>query len=77
VKDVAQGVAQDVAQNVAQGVVTDVAQDVAEGVLSAAEGGSVMVLILSIAIFQRRNPRPTHACRSPRLPLGDTWRTST
>ena len=32
----------------------DVAQDVAEDVLGAAEEGSVKVLILPIAIFQRR-----------------------
>ena len=24
--------------------------------------------MMSIAIFQRRNPRPTHACRPPRCP---------
>ena len=50
------------------------AQDVAEDVLGAAEDGSVKVLIFPIAIFQRRNrnPCPTHAFRPPRLPLGDT-----
>ena len=35
-------------------------QYVAEGVLGAAKDGSVKVLILPIAIFQQRNPRPTH-----------------
>ena len=55
----------------------DLAQDVAEDVLGAAEDGSVKVLILLIVIFKRRNPRPTHACRPQRLPLGDTWSTST
>ena len=48
------------------------AQDVAEGVLGAAEDGGVKVLIFSIEIFQRQNPSSTHACRPPRLPLGDT-----
>ena len=54
---------QDVAENVTQGV--------AEDVVGAAEDGSVKVIILPIAIFQRRN----HAQRSmppPKLPLGDT-----
>jgi len=45
--------------------VKDLAQDVAEGVLGAAKDGSVKVfivkvLILPIAICQRRNPR--HTC---------------
>ena len=52
--------------------VKDAAQDMAEDVLGAAKSGSVEVLILPIAIFQRRNPRPAHACRPPRSPLGDT-----
>ena len=55
----------------------DAAQDVAEDVLGAAEDGSVKVFILLIVIFKRRNPRPTHACRPPRLPLGDTRRMTT
>ena len=58
----------DAAQDMAQ----DMAQDVAEDVSGAAEDGSVKVFNLSIVIFQRRNPRPTHACRLPRLPLVDT-----
>jgi len=58
------GAAQDVAQ--------DVTQDVAGGVLGAAEDGTVKVLIVEQVIFNRRNPRPTHVCRPPRLPLGDT-----
>jgi len=52
VKEVAQDAAQKVAQNMAQ--------DVAQDVLGAAKDGSVKVLILPIAIFQQRNPRPTH-----------------
>ena len=32
----------------------------------------VKALILPILIFQRRNLRPTYACRPPALPLGDT-----
>ena len=39
---------------------------------AAAQDGSVEVFILPIFIFQRRNLRPPHACRPPRLPLGDT-----
>jgi len=55
-----------------KGAAQDVAQDPQEGVLGAAENGSVKVFIVaSIVIFQRRNPRPIHACRPPRLPLGD------
>ena len=45
---------------------------VAQGVAGAAEDGGVAVLALSIAIFQRWNPRPTHAHRPPRPHLGDT-----
>ena len=56
----------------AQGAVQDVVRDVARGVSDAAKEGSAKALILPIVIFQRRNPRPTHACRPPRLPLGDT-----
>ena len=41
----------------AQDVVEDVTQDVVEGMLGAAEDGGLKVLILSILIFQRRNPR--------------------
>jgi len=37
-----------------------------------ARDGDVMVLILSIVIFQRRNLRPTLACLPPRLPLDGT-----
>ena len=48
----------------------DVAQKVAEDVFSATEDGSVKVLILLIVIFQRRNPRLSHACRPPTLALG-------
>jgi len=65
-------VTQDVAQDVAQDEAQDLTRDVAQDVLGAAEDGSVKVFIFSIAIFQRRNPRPTYACRPPRLPLGDT-----
>jgi len=43
--------------NAAQGVAEGVVQDVTKGVLGAAEDGGVKVLILLIAIFQRRNPR--------------------
>ena len=44
-----------------------VAQDVAEDVFGAVENGSLEVLIVaSIVIFQRRNPCPAHACRPPR-----------
>jgi len=56
----------------AQDAVQDVVRDVARGVSDAAKEGSAKALILPIVIFQRRNPRPTHACRPPRLPLGDT-----
>ena len=42
-----------------------------EFVLGAAEDGSVKGFVLSIAIFQRRNPRPTHV-PSLALPLGYT-----
>ena len=47
-------------------------QDAVEGVLGAAEDGGMKAVIAARAIFQRRNPRPTHAYRPPRLPLGDT-----
>ena len=50
----------------------DVVQDVAEDMLGAAEDGGVKVFIMARAIFQRRNPGLTHACRPPRLPLGST-----
>ena len=53
-------------------ILKDLAQDVAEDVLGAAKDRGVKVLILPIIIFQRRNPRPTHVCRAPRLPSGDT-----
>ena len=68
VKDAAEDVAEDVAQDVAE----DKTQDVAEHVFGVAKDGSVKVLIFSIVIFQRRNPRLSHACRPPRLPLGCT-----
>ena len=55
----------DAAQDVVQDVTQDTAQDLAEGLSGAAENCSVKVLILSIVIFQRRNPRPTHAFRPP------------
>jgi len=45
--------------------VKDAARDVAEDVTQD-------LFILSILISQRRNPRPTHACRPKRLSLGDT-----
>jgi len=44
-------------KDASQDVEEDVTQDMAEGVLGAAEAGGVKVLILSIAIFHRRNPR--------------------
>ena len=64
-QDVAQGAVQDLARDVAQDMAQDVAQDVAQDLLN----GGVKVLFLSIAIFQRRNPRPTLARRPQRLPL--------
>ena len=48
--------------------VKDAAQDVAEGLSSAAEDGSLKVFIVARVIFQRRNPRTTHACRPSRCP---------
>ena len=51
----------------------DLAQDVVEEVLGAAKDGSAKLFIaVSIVVFQRRNPRPTHACHPLRLPFGDT-----
>ena len=50
----------------------DVAEDVTEDVLGAAKDGSMKVFIVARVIFQRRNPRPTHARHPPRLPFGDT-----
>ena len=47
----------------AQDMAQDMAQDVAEGASGAAEDGGVNVLILPIAIFQRRNSRQSHGCR--------------
>ena len=47
-------------KDAAQDVAEEETQDVAEDVLGAAEDGSVKVLVLSIAIFQQRNPR--HTC---------------
>jgi len=61
-------VVKDAAVDVAQDVAEDVAQDVAKGVLGAAEDGNVMLFTVTRAIFQRRNPCPTHACRLPRCP---------
>jgi len=52
-----------------QGVAKDMTQDVAGDVLGAAEDGSAKVLIVARVIFQRRNPRPTHACR-PHAAIG-------
>jgi len=51
-----------------QGVAEGVTLGAAEDVLGAAEDESVKVLIVARAIFQRRNPRPTHAFRPPRCP---------
>jgi len=73
-------------KDAAKGVVQDVAQDAEPDMPGAAEDGSRKVLILSIIIFQRWNPRPIHAHRLPRCPLatregrahegcgGVTWR---
>jgi len=46
----------------------------AEDALGAAEDGGLKVLIFPIAIFQRQNPRPTHARAPPNACpcLGDT-----
>ena len=55
-------------KDAAQDVAEDVMQDVAGDVLGAAEDGSLKVLIVARVIFQRRNPRPTQACRPPRSP---------
>ena len=55
-------------KDAAQDVAEDVTQDVAEDVLGAAEDRSIKVHIVARAIFQRRNPRPTNACRPPRCP---------
>ena len=63
-------------KDAAQDVAEDVTKDVAGDVLGAAEDGGVRVFIVARVIFQRRSPRPTHACR-PTLPLGDTQRTGT
>ena len=41
-------------------------------VKDAAHDGSVKAFIFSSPIFQRRNPRLTHACRPKRLSLCDT-----
>ena len=47
------------------------AKVVAKDVLGAAETGSTKVfVVVSIAIFQRRNPRPTHAWRPSHAALG-------
>ena len=54
----------DATQDVAKGAT----QDVAKGVLGAAEDGGVKVLNATRAIFQQRNPRPTHVCRPPHCP---------
>jgi len=53
-------------------VARDVEKNVAEDVRGAAEDGGMKVFILPVVIFQRRNSRPTHACRNQRLPLGET-----
>jgi len=47
-------------KDAAQDLAHDVAQEVTEGVLGTAEDGGVKVIIFSIAIF---HPRPTHAHR--------------
>ena len=52
--------------------VKDAAQDVAEDVLGATEDRGLKEFIVARVIFQRRNPRPTHACHPSRLLLGDT-----
>ena len=49
-------------------VAQDVAHDVAENVMGAAKDGGVKVFIVARAIFERRNPRPTHAFRRPCCP---------
>ena len=50
--------------------VKDAAQDAAEDMLGAEKDGSLTVLFVARAIFQRREtPRPTHARRPPRCPL--------
>jgi len=54
--------------------VKDAAQDVAKDVMGAAEDRSAKMLIVVSVIFQRRNPRLSHAYR-PTLPLGGTYRT--
>ena len=61
-------------KDVAQDVAEDVTQDVAKDVLSAAEGGSVKVLILVLVIFQlpAAEPTPNTRMSPPALPLGDT-----
>ena len=56
-------------KDAAQDVAKDVTHDVGEDVLGAAEDGSVKVFIEARVTFQRRNPRPTHACRPPRCTL--------
>ena len=55
-------------KDAAQDVAEEVTQDVAEDVLGAAEDGGMKAVIAARAIFQRRNPRPTHAFRPPRCP---------
>ena len=55
-------------KDAAQDVAETVMQDVAEDVLGAAEDGSVKMFVEARVIFQRRNPRPTHACRPLTLP---------
>ena len=56
-RHVKDGQVKDAAQDVAQ----DVAQDAVEDVLGTVDGGGAKVLILPVAIFQRKNPHPTHA----------------
>ena len=80
-QDVVQDVAQDAAQDVAQNAAQDVAQNAAQDVFGAAEDGSVKALIFPFAIFQRWKLCLTHARHlswgTPRLPFGDTRRSST
>jgi len=53
------------AKDAAHGMVQGAMQDVAEDELG---DGSVKVFVLSIVIFQRWNPRPTHAYRPHAFP---------
>jgi len=59
-------------KDTAEDVAEDVALDEAKDVFGAAEDGSTRAFVVALVIFQRRNPRPTHACHPPTPPLGDT-----